>query len=467
MNPAADVWSKVITLMQPDMTATTINTWFDDASAVALEDDRFVLYSPTRFKRDIIATRYVGKIQAALRELFSCDMDVVVLTEGELDQYSQPEKDNFFPGTEEYTFERFVVGSSNKFAHAAARAVADNPGKSYNPLFIYGESGLGKTHLLYAIAHTIHKNHPEYKVVYIKGDTFTNELIQAIREGRNAEFREKYRGADVFLMDDVQFIAGRDSTQEEMFHTFNTLYELKKQIVFTSDRPPKEMLRLEDRLKTRFEWGLLADIQPPDYETRMAIIKNKAIRMGVELPEFLLQLIAENITANVRQIEGTVNKIMAYQQLMGDSVDKDTTVSVKQILQAKIELFLLELLEQCPEAQDAAPVSRSQLVARTNEELRRHLCDSVSIEDICQRLNLSKSYLSSLYKRKTGKSIIAHFNEMKIEEARRLIASGRYNFTEIAERLGFSSIHYFSRMFKSVAGMTPSEYEKSLKKGGA
>ena len=321
MNPAADVWSKVITLMQPDMTATTINTWFDDASAVALEDDRFVLYSPTRFKRDIIATRYVGKIQAALRELFSCDMDVVVLTEGELDQYSQPEKDNFFPGTEEYTFERFVVGSSNKFAHAAARAVADNPGKSYNPLFIYGESGLGKTHLLYAIAHTIHKNHPEYKVVYIKGDTFTNELIQAIREGRNAEFREKYRGADVFLMDDVQFIAGRDSTQEEMFHTFNTLYEDKKQIVFTADRPPKEMLRLEDRLKTRFEWGLLADIQPPDYETRMAIIKNKAIRMGVELPEEVLIYVAENITSNVRQIEGTVKKILAFRDLLGNNVD--------------------------------------------------------------------------------------------------------------------------------------------------
>ena len=340
MNPAADVWSKVITLMQPDMTATTINTWFDDATAVALEDDRFVLYSPTRFKRDIIATRYVGKIQAALRELFSCDMDVVVLTEGELDQYSQPEKDNFFPGTEEYTFERFVVGSSNKFAHAAARAVADNPGKSYNPLFIYGESGLGKTHLLYAIAHTIHKNHPEYKVVYIKGDTFTNELIQAIREGRNAEFREKYRGADVFLMDDVQFIAGRDSTQEEMFHTFNTLYELKKQIVFTSDRPPKEMLRLEDRLKTRFEWGLLADIQRPDYETRMAIIKNKAIRMGMELPDFLIQLIAENITANVRQLEGTVNKIMAYQDLIGDSVDKNTVIrAVKDIFKEKSDIL--------------------------------------------------------------------------------------------------------------------------------
>ena len=324
MNLATDIWAKVLELMQPDMTTTTIHTWFDDATAVALEEDRFVLYSPTRFKRDIIATRYVPFIQKALHELFSTDFDVVVLTEGELDTYQQPAKSSFLPGTEEYTFERFVVGSSNKFAHAAARAVADNPGHSYNPLFIYGESGLGKTHLLYAIAHTIHNNHPDYKVVYIKGDTFTNELIQAIREGRNSEFREKYRGADVFLMDDVQFIAGRDSTQEEMFHTFNTLYEDKKQIVFTADRPPKEMLRLEDRLKTRFEWGLLADIQPPDYETRMAIIKNKAIRMGVELPEEVLIYVAENITSNVRQIEGTVKKILAFRDLLGSNVDANS-----------------------------------------------------------------------------------------------------------------------------------------------
>ena len=340
MNLPADLWAKVLSLMEGEMTATTINTWFDDATPVALEANRFVLHTPSNFKRDIISSRYLPAIQKALHELFSSDFEVVVLGEGELEGFGKKKVDDLFlPGTEEYTFERFVVGSSNKFAHAAARAVADNPGQSYNPLFIYGESGLGKTHLLYAIAHTIHKNHPEYKVVYIKGDTFTNELIQAIREGRNAEFREKYRGADVFLMDDVQFIAGRDSTQEEMFHTFNTLYELKKQIVFTSDRPPKEMLRLEDRLKTRFEWGLLADIQPPDYETRMAIIKNKAVRMGVELPEFLLQLIAENITANVRQIEGTVNKIMAYQQLMGDSVDKDTVVrAVKDMFKEKSDI---------------------------------------------------------------------------------------------------------------------------------
>ena len=340
MNFPADIWPKVLSLMEGDMTATTINTWFDDATPVALDANRFVLHTPSNFKRDIIMARYLPVIQKALHELFSADFEVVVLGEGELEDFGKKKTDDvFLPGTEEYTFERFVVGASNKFAHAAAQAVAERPAQTYNPLFIYGESGLGKTHLLYAIAHTIHKSHPNYKVVYIKGDTFTNELIQAIREGRNAEFREKYRGADVFLMDDVQFIAGRDSTQEEMFHTFNTLYELKKQIVFTSDRPPKEMLRLEDRLKTRFEWGLLADIQPPDYETRMAIIKNKAVRMGEERPDFLLQLIAENITANVRQIEGTVNKIMAYQQLMGDSVDKETVVrAVKDMFKEKSDI---------------------------------------------------------------------------------------------------------------------------------
>ena len=341
MNSAADIWERVLSLMEQTMTKTTISTWFSDAEPVALEENRFILYIPTDFKKEIVVSRYLPDIKKALYDLFSADLDVVVLGQGEREKYNKRESSasRFLPGTEEYTFERFVVGNSNKFAHAAAMAVAEHPAERYNPLFIYGEPGLGKTHLLYAIAHTIHNEHPDYRIVYIRGDSFTNELIRAIREGKNQEFRDKYRSADVFLMDDVQFIAGRDSTQEEMFHTFNTLYELKKQIVFTSDRPPKEMLRLEDRLKTRFEWGLLADIQPPDYETRMAIIKNKAVRMGVELPEFLLQLIAENITANVRQIEGTVNKIMAYQQLMGDSVDKDTVVrAVKDMFKEKSDI---------------------------------------------------------------------------------------------------------------------------------
>ena len=317
VNPAANIWDTVLELLQNEMTPTTIKTWFDDVEAVALDEDEFVIYSPTPWKRDIVVSRYAKFIENALENLFSTKFRVVVLSGDELDKRKNPvPQEDFFPGIEEYTFSRFVVGTSNKFAHAAAQAVGENPGQNYNPLYIYGASGLGKTHLMYAIAHAIHEKHPDYKIVYIKGDAFTNELIKAIREGRNTEFREKYRGADVFLMDDVQFIAGRDSTQEEMFHTFNTLYDMKKQIVFTSDRPPKELLRLDDRLKTRFEWGLIADIQPPDYETRMAIIKNKAIRTGMELPDFLIQLIAENITANVRQIEGTVNKIMAYQDLM-------------------------------------------------------------------------------------------------------------------------------------------------------
>ena len=324
MNSAADIWSRVLALMEADMTATTIHTWFDDTVAVSMEGDTFILHTPSDFKRDIIVSRYLPPIQKALHELFSADFQVEVLGDGDLERRQRAPSardESFLPGTEEYTFERFVVGSSNKFAHAAARAVADAPAMNYNPLFIYGESGLGKTHLLYAIAHKIHDEHPDYRIVYIKGDAFTNELIQAIREGRNQEFREKFRSADVFLMDDVQFIAGKDSTMEEMFHTFNTLYETRKQIVFTADRPPKEMLRLEDRLKTRFEWGLLADIQPPDYETRMAIIKNKAIRMGVELPEEVLIYVAENITSNVRQIEGTVKKILAFRDLLGNNVD--------------------------------------------------------------------------------------------------------------------------------------------------
>lgn len=340
MNSAAEIWTRVLKLMEGDLTATTLNTWFDDAEALSLDEDSFVLYTPSNFKRDIIVSRYRSAIQKALRELFSADFDVKVLGEGEKEALSKPRENVFFPGTEEYTFDKFVVGSSNKFAYAAARSVADEPAKSYNPLFIYGESGLGKTHLLYAIAHSIHEKYPDYRIVYIKGDSFTNELIAAIREGRNQEFREKFRSADIFLMDDVQFIAGRESTQEEMFHTFNTLYEAGRQIVFTADRPPKEMLRLDDRLKTRFEWGLPVDVQPPDYETRVAIIKNKAIRRGMNLPDPVLRYIADNITANVRQIEGTVNKILAFQELMGEQVDVDTvTRAVRDMFKDKTEFL--------------------------------------------------------------------------------------------------------------------------------
>lgn len=324
MNSPTDVWKKILHLIESQLTSTTVETWFDDAVPVELTDSSFVLYTPSNFKRDIISRRYAPLLQQALHEIFSADFEVLVLGEGELEQYQGSREKKTTSEEEEYTFENFVVGSSNKFAHAAARAVADKPAMSYNPLFIYGESGLGKTHLLHAISHTVRQNHPEFKIIYIKGDDFTNELIHSIREGKNTEFREKYRQSDLFLVDDIQFIAGKVQTQEEFFHTFNTLYEAKRQIVLTSDRPPKEMTRLEDRLKTRFEWGLLADVQPPDYETRLAIIKNKSIRMGLDMPDAVLEYIAENVTANVRQIEGTVNKILAFRDLMDDSINVNT-----------------------------------------------------------------------------------------------------------------------------------------------
>ena len=208
-------------------------------------------------------------------------------------------------------------------------AVANQPGKAYNPLLIYGDSGLGKTHLLYAIGHEVRSRDRDLRIVYIKGDEFTNELIAAIQNATQEAFREKYRTADLLLVDDVQFIAGKVQTQEEFFHTFNTLFEAGKQIVLTSDRPPREMLRLEDRLKTRFEWGLMADIQPPDYETRVAIAKNKADQLGLALPSGIPEYLAENLTANVRQIEGAVKKIQAYRDLLYGEIDIDM---IKKIL---------------------------------------------------------------------------------------------------------------------------------------
>ena len=216
------------------------------------------------------------------------------------------------------------MGPSNKFAHAASLAVATKPAALYNPLFIYGNSGLGKTHLLYAICNEISRTYPDMNIIYIKGDDFTNEIIEAIRKGTTPEFRQKYRQADALLVDDIQFIAGKESTQEEFFHTFNTLYESKKQIVLTSDRPPKDIATLEDRLKTRFEWGLTADIQPPDFETRIAIIKRKAELLDIVVPDNVSEYIANKLKSNIRQLEGAVKKLKAYYLLEGKAPNINT-----------------------------------------------------------------------------------------------------------------------------------------------
>jgi chromosomal replication initiator protein len=303
MNSAADIWSKVLSLMKEDLTTTAIHTWFDDSVAVELTSSSFIIYTPTSFKQKIISTRYLDYIKKALKELFAADMGVTVLCEDELaERQEQAEENkenrNILIGSNDYTFDSFVVGSSNRFAYNAAMAVAMKPASIYNPLLIYGQSGLGKTHLLYAIANQAQANFRGFRILYVKGETFTNEMIQALRQGAMEQFRAKYRECDLLLMDDVQFIAGKESTQEEFFHTFNTLYEAKKQIVLTSDRPPNEMVRLEDRLRTRFEQGLIADIQPPDYETRMAIVQKKGgehgpssarFRCGVYCGEYHLQ----------------------------------------------------------------------------------------------------------------------------------------------------------------------------------
>ena len=328
MNSVADIWNNVLQQLKRDLSETTIKTWFDELEAVDFRDGKLYLHCANDFKTGYIRDLFMKNIQSSLKDLFSTDIGVEILDDAALAAFSGAEPAMKRVGgldlNKDLTFETFVVGPSNKMAYAASVSVAEHPAEHYNPLFIYGDSGLGKTHLLYAIAHQVKKNRSDSRIVYIKGDDFTNELVASIREGKNFEFREKYRQASLLLVDDIQFIAGKQQTQEEFFHTFNTLYESGKQIVLTSDRPPREMTQLEDRLRTRFEWGLMVDVVPPDFETRLAILKNKAALLGVTLPDDVSANIAENVTANVRQLEGTLNKILAVRDLLGTQVDENS-----------------------------------------------------------------------------------------------------------------------------------------------
>ena len=336
MNSLNDIWDKIIEILSNQLTPTAINTWFADCTPVDIEDCRLVLHTTNDFKRNVILSRFSENIKGALYDLFSCDFELLVLAGDEINDFAIERKaDNSLPEMEGYTFDRFIVGSSNKFAHAAAIAVAENPGKTYNPLFIYGNSGLGKTHLLLAIGQQIHEKSPEKSIAYIKGDEFTNQLVKSIREGTAEEFRQKYRNVDLFLVDDIQFIAGKQQTQNEFFHTFNNIYEAGHQIVITSDRPPLEMALLDDRLRTRFEGGLMADIQPPDLETRMAITRNKAGQLGLLLSDDAVEYIATNITANIRQLEGVIKRLTAYKEILDDVITID---SVKRAIRDVIRI---------------------------------------------------------------------------------------------------------------------------------
>ena len=338
-----EAWDLICDYCKAHITDVAYKTWISRIEPVKLDFDAgdAILMVPNEFHRQTLNRCYMPLLNSAVHEIFGSGINIIFTIPNEAGEKKAAPNDNLAIDSEyEFTFDTYIVGSSNKFAHAASLAVAANPAGAYNPLFIYGNSGLGKTHLLYAICNDLKRSHPEMTTLYIKGDDFTNELIDAIQHGTTSTFHQKYRKTDVLLVDDIQFIAGKDSTQEEFFHTFNSLYEAKKQIVLTSDRPPKEIQTLEDRLRTRFEWGLPVDIQPPDYETRVAIIKNKAIRRGMNLPDPVLQYIAENITSNVRQIEGTVNKILAFQELMGESVDVDTvTRAVRDMFKDKADFL--------------------------------------------------------------------------------------------------------------------------------
>ena len=326
MNSVTDIWENVLRQLRGTLSETTIATWFDELTIVDIRGSTCFLHCANDFKKGYIESLFLGNIKNSLRDIFSMDFEVKLLDDAALREFqgNAPAKKPDRFTSAEFTFETFVVGPSNKLAHAASMAVAEHPAQNYNPLLIYGDSGLGKTHLLNAIANVIRRNDPDAKIVYVKGDDFINEFIGLIRAGRGSEFRAKYREADLLLVDDVQFVAGKDQVQDEFFHTFNTLYESGRQIVLTSDRPPSEMTLLDDRLRTRFEWGLLADVKPPDFETRLAIVKNKAALLGMDLPDKIAVMIAQKVTANVRQLEGTVNKVLAYKELLDRDADEVT-----------------------------------------------------------------------------------------------------------------------------------------------
>lgn len=320
MESYSEVWKLAKEYCKNHVTDTIYSLWLEPLTMVSFEDNKFTLLT-SEFKANIVRSKFMDLLSEAFENTMGFKVDIEIITTGtqntEKSNNTESVKSQESNTKYELTFDTFIVGSSNTFAHAAALAVATTPGQAYNPLFIYGNSGLGKTHLLNAICSHIKKNNPEAKIIYTSGEDFTNELILSIERNTMTDFHNKYRTADILLVDDIQFIAGKKQTQEEFFHTFNTLIQDSKQIVLTSDRPPKEIAHLEDRIKSRFEWGLLADIQPPDIETRMAIIKRKADLMNLELPDEVIQYIAEKIKNNIRQLEGAVKKINAFCTISG------------------------------------------------------------------------------------------------------------------------------------------------------
>ena len=325
-----ELWARACSLLLNELNEITYNSFIkDNLKPERLEGDTLVMTIAMEPLQQMINTRYAVQIEHSLTEAAGQPMRVRIVTQAQLQAETsaaataaQDSLDqNAITLDARYTFDNFIVGSNNRLAHAAALAVAEAPAEAYNPLFIYGGVGLGKTHLMHAIGHYVQQQYPEKRLLYISSETFTNELINAIRDKRNAEFRARFRNVDVLMVDDIQFIAGRDSTQEEFFHTFNALHSAGKQIILTSDRPPQEIARLEERLASRFAWGMTADISKPDIDTRIAILREKAQQVHANIPDDVLELIAANAVSNVRELEGALTRLLAYAKLVGGPID--------------------------------------------------------------------------------------------------------------------------------------------------
>ncbi|MBQ5696676.1 MAG: chromosomal replication initiator protein DnaA [Clostridium sp.] len=347
-----DLWDKTLNIIKGELTEVSFNTWIKSCEPICISSNTIKISVPNSFTQDILEKRYkdlvINSIEAACSKTYKLEFliasEIQEAEEKEV-RTKEPKKDSIAITVNDemssilnpkYTFDSFVIGNSNRFAHAASLAVAESPAKAYNPLFIYGGVGLGKTHLMHAIGHYILQNNPSAKVAYVSSEKFTNELINAIKDDKNEEFRTKYRSVDVLLIDDIQFIAGKERTQEEFFHTFNTLHEANKQIILSSDRPPKEIPTLEDRLRSRFEWGLIADIQAPDFETRMAILKKKADVEKLNVPNEVMVYIATKIKSNIRELEGALIRIVAYSSLTNREITVDlATEALKDIISNK------------------------------------------------------------------------------------------------------------------------------------
>ncbi len=358
----SEVWNETLNQLSTQLSYQEYNTWINRLNLKGIKNGSIILSVPSKLVKDIIEERYLGRILDILNNLSDKKLKVKIIVDRSEDISNEengtmgnsiaiktkridPRHKLFDP---KYTFDKFVVGDSNDLAAAAAKKVAENPGKFYNPLFLYGGVGLGKTHLLHAIGHTVIDKFPEMKILYITGESFMNDYITSIQKGTMNSFRIKYRKADLLLIDDIHNIQGKEGTMEELFHTFNTLYAAKKQMVFTSDRPPKELKRLEERLRSRFEWGLTADIQPPNFEMRELILRQKIKEENYVIPDEVIRFIAENLTSNIRDLEGALKQLYAYHDIMNQEITLDLAKKAlkDKITARSVENITIDLIQK-------------------------------------------------------------------------------------------------------------------------